>query len=282
MLFCMSLLSYVLRRGSAATIALLLVMVMGIALSCSETKTPVAAAVRHRDSSSVMTTYGVSKLISDSGVIRYKVVAEEWRVYDRTNPPRHSFPKGLLLERFNQKLHVEMYITADTAYWFNQDLWELRGRVKVWQDDGTVFTSNLLYWDMGRHEFSSNVYSHLKTPDREVQGTSFRSDEKMRHYVVNNSRAVFPLPEKALQQNDSLHKAEENEAPIPDAVLPARPTEATSNSASSSSRAASSSSRTSSSSSSGAPSSSRTSSARSPQRATSKPSPNLPPGGHFK
>lgn len=233
----------------ALTWAMLMAMLWGVGLSCSESKAPVAAAVRHRDSASVMTTYGVSKLISDSGVIRYKVVAEEWRVYDRTNPPRHSFPKGLVLERFNQKLHIEMYITADTAYWINQDLWELRGRVKVWQDDGTVFTSSVLYWDMNNHEFSSNVFSHLITPTREVQGTSFRSDEKMRHYVVNNSRAVFPLPEKALEQNDSLRKAEAAETPQPEATVSART---------------------------GAPAS------RAPQRAKSAPSSNLPPGGHFK
>lgn len=235
------------RTGLAA--ALMVAMMAGVALSCSETKTPVAPAVRQRDSASVMTTYGVSKLISDSGVIRYKVVAEEWRVYDRTSPPRHSFPKGLVLERFNQKLHIEMYITADTAYWFNQDLWELRGRVKVWQDDGTVFTSSVLYWDMNRHEFSSNVYSHLITPDREVQGTSFRSDEQMRHYIVNNSRAVFPLPEKALEQNDSIRQSEATETPQPDAVVPPHTSSAP---------------------------------GRAPQRATSSPSPNLPPGGHFK
>lgn len=205
-----------------ATSLLLLIMLWGLALSCSETKTPVAAAVRQRDSASVMTTYGVSKLISDSGVIRYKVVAEEWRVYDRTSPPRHSFPKGLVLERFNQKFHIEMYVTADTAYWFDQDLWELRGRVRVWQDDGTLFTSSVLYWDMNRHEFYSNVFSRLRTPDREVQGTSFRSDEKMRHYIVNNSRAVFPLPQKALEENDSLRQAEASEEPQPDAVVTPR------------------------------------------------------------
>lgn len=42
------------------------------------------ARVVNRDSLPVMTTRGVSKLITDSGVVRYKIIAEEWRVYDRT------------------------------------------------------------------------------------------------------------------------------------------------------------------------------------------------------
>ena len=148
-----------------------------------------------RDSIPIMTSYGVSKLISDSGVIRYKVIAEEWKVYDRTNPPRQTFEKGLLLEKFNEKFHIQMYITADTAFWYNQNLWELRGRVMVWNDEGVRFNSELLYWDMDRHEFYSNKYSHLVTPDREVKGNSFQSNEQMTLYEVNVSQATFPLPE---------------------------------------------------------------------------------------
>lgn len=189
-----------------------------------------------------MVTYGVSKLISDSGRIRYKVVAEEWRIYDRTSPPRHTFPKGLLLEKFNQKFHIEMYLTADTAYWYNENLWELRGRVRVWNDDGTVFDSELLYWDMQTHEFYSNVYSHIKTPDKEVEGTSFRSDERMLHYVINNSRAVFPIPSEVEAEDDSIKTAEQNEEPQPTAVVPSR----------------------------------------TPVKATATQSSQLPPGGHFK
>lgn len=213
-----------------------------IASSCSETKPPTAPAIRQRDSSSVLTSYGVSKLISDSGRIRYKVVAEEWRIYDRTNPPRHSFPKGILLEKFNQKYHIEMYITADTAYWYNQNLWELRGRVRLWDQNGTVFTSERLYWDMQRHEFFSNVYSHLKTPDKEVEGLSFRSDEQMRRYTISYTHAVFPISQVAANDNDSLKVTEQNEEPQPTTVV----------------------------------------TPRTPTRATEKPDPQRPPGGHFK
>lgn len=162
--------------------------------SCESDKPPVAPAIKMRDSIPIMTSYGVSKLISDSGVIRYKVIAEEWKVYDRTNPPRQTFEKGLLLEKFNEKLRIQMYITADTAFWYNQNLWELRGRVMVWNDEGVRFNSELLYWDMDRHEFYSNKYSHLITPDREVKGNSFQSNEQMTLYEVNVSQATFPLP----------------------------------------------------------------------------------------
>lgn len=223
-------------------LAIIVFVAVSAIVSCDDTKPPTAPAVRMRDSSCLVISYGVSKLISDSGRLRYKVVAEEWRIYDRTNPPRHTFPKGLLLEKFDPKFHIEMYITADTAYWYNQNLWELRGRVKVWNADGTVFNSQRLYWDMQTHEFYSNVYSHLKTPDREVEGMSFRSDEQMRRYTVNNTRATFPLPNEAQNEDDSIKVAEQNELPQPTSVV----------------------------------------TPRTPLKATPKPDPSLPPGAHFK
>lgn len=193
---------------------LLLLIFNGVVLSsCKSDKPPIAGAIKLRDSLPIMTSYGVSKLISDSGVIRYKIVAEEWSVYDRTSPTKQTFMKGLLLEKFNEKFHIEMYITADTAFWYSQSLWELRGRVSVWNENGTVFNSQLLYWDMNRHEFYSNKFSHLITPDREVTGYSFHSNDQMTQYEVNFSHAVFPLPETL--PNDTTTKVSQQNTITP-------------------------------------------------------------------
>jgi hypothetical protein len=57
-------------------------------LSCTEQKAHTAAAVRDRDSASMMVSYGVNTLISDSGVIKYRIVTERWDVNTIKNPPR--------------------------------------------------------------------------------------------------------------------------------------------------------------------------------------------------
>ena len=168
--------------------------------SCQSEKPPVAPAVNLRDSVPLMVTHGVSKLISDSGVIRYRIVAEEWNVYDKTTPSRQTFPQGLLLAKIDEKFHVEMYITADTAVWYDQNLWELRGRVCVWNADGTIFRSELLYWNMDRHEFYSNKYSRLVSPQRNAEGVSFRSNEQMTQYEVNVAKASFPIPDETEEE----------------------------------------------------------------------------------
>lgn len=159
---------------------------------CSKQKEHVAAAVRERDSVSMMVSYGINTLISDSGVIKYRIVSERWEVNTVRNPSRWIFEKGIFLEQFDEQFHVNSYIQADTAYYYDKDrVWELRSRVRVLTKDGLRFSSEQLFWDESKHELYSNVYSHLITPERELEGSYFRSDERMTKYYVSNSKGNF-------------------------------------------------------------------------------------------
>lgn len=162
--------------------------------SCEGQKehTATAPAVHDRDSASMMISYGVNTLISDSGVIKYRIVTERWEVNTVRNPSRWIFEKGLFFEQFDEKFHVQSYIQCDTAYYYDQKkLWELRSRVSILTKDGLRFTSQQLFWDQASHELYSNVPSRLVTPDRTLEGTYFRSDERMTRYFVSNSRGSF-------------------------------------------------------------------------------------------
>lgn len=160
--------------------------------SCEGQKEHTAPAVHDRDSASMMISYGVNTLISDSGVIKYRIVTERWEVNTVRNPSRWIFEKGLFFEQFDEKFHVQSYIQCDTAYYYDQKkLWELRSRVSILTKDGLRFTSQQLFWDQALHELYSNVPSRLVTPDRTLEGTYFRSDERMTRYFVSNSRGSF-------------------------------------------------------------------------------------------
>lgn len=160
--------------------------------SCEGQKEHTAPAVHDRDSASMMISYGVNTLISDSGVIKYRIVTERWEVNTVRNPSRWIFEKGLFFEQFDEKFHVQSYIQCDTAYYYDQKkLWELRSRISILTKDGLRFTSQQLFWDQASHELYSNVPSRLVTPDRTLEGTYFRSDERMTRYFVSNSRGSF-------------------------------------------------------------------------------------------
>ena len=160
--------------------------------SCEGQKEHTAPAVHDRDSASMMISYGVNTLISDSGVIKYRIVTERWEVNTVRNPSRWIFEKGLFFEQFDEKFHVQSYIQCVTAYYYDQKkLWELRSRVSILTKDGLRFTSQQLFWDQASHELYSNVPSRLVTPNRTLEGTYFRSDERMTRYFVSNSRGSF-------------------------------------------------------------------------------------------
>lgn len=161
-------------------------------LACEDQHEHTAPAIHARDSVAVMVSYGVNTLISDSGVAKYRIVTEQWDVNTNLNPSRWLFNKGIFLQQFDEKFHVQAYIQCDTAYYYDQlKLWELRSRVRILTKDGLHFSSNQLFWDENRHELYSHVFSRLVTPERTLQGAYFRSDEKMTKYYVSNTKGSF-------------------------------------------------------------------------------------------
>lgn len=189
--------------------------------SCTEVQEHIAPAVNDRDSASMMTTYGVNTLISDSGVIKYRIVTERWDVNTVKTPSRWTFEKGVFFEQFDEKFHVQAYIQSDTAWYFDQQkLWHLRGRVRIRNINGLIYESEELYWDGLKHELYSNVFSKVTTPERSMEGTYFRSDERMRHYTITNSKGSFEREDMTGESKEEEQKPKtpadttKQEAPI--------------------------------------------------------------------
>lgn len=173
--------------------------------SCNQEKEHTAPAIHQRDSVSMMTSWGVNTLISDSGVMKYRIVAEKWEVNEVRNPSRWIFERGIFLEQFDEKFHIEAYIQCDTAYYYDKEkIWELRGRVKVRTVEGMRFSSEELFWDQNMHELHSNKFSHLITPDRELQGAYFRSDERLTHYFISNTKCSFVKDDMMSNEADTM------------------------------------------------------------------------------
>lgn len=175
--------------------------------ACQEQKEHTAPAINPRDSVAMMISYGVNTLISDSGVIKYRIVTERWEINQNRKPTRWIFDKGLFLEQFDQKFHLQSYIQSDTAYYYDENrIWELRGRVRILTKDGLRYRSEQLFWDENKHELYSHVHSTLITPERELQGSYFRSDEQMTKYYVSNSKGSFEKGDFT-GDNDTLRTA---------------------------------------------------------------------------
>ena len=142
--------------------------------SCSGEVEHLAEPIAAKDSLLFMHSVGINTFISDSGVMRYHMVVEEWDIYNGD---------------------VDLFVQSDTAYLHKQQLWELRGRVVVRNVNGDVFRTEELFWDLNKHEMWNYQYMHITTPERELEGTHFYSNEQMTKYSVLNSTGTFPVQE---------------------------------------------------------------------------------------
>ncbi len=169
--------------------------------SCGGRKKDLGAAITERDSLPVMDTRGVSTLISDSGVTRYRINTEEWKVYDRKQPSYWAFEKKIYLEKFDTLFQVEASIEADTAYFFDKKkLWKLIGHVHVQNLKGEKFDTELLYWDQNQKKVYSDKRVRIEQPDQIIYARGFESNEQMTKYRFFQTDGIFYVDE----QKDSI------------------------------------------------------------------------------
>ena len=69
----------------------LMALATALTMSCEGEKEHMAEAINDSDSLPMMHSTGINTLISDSGVMRYRMMAEEWDIY---NSCRGCVPAG--------------------------------------------------------------------------------------------------------------------------------------------------------------------------------------------
>lgn len=132
-----------------------------------------------------MNTDSVITLISDSGITRYKLEAENWQVFDKAKEPYWYFPKGIYLERFDSLFQVEAKILADSAWnYTDKRLWRLKGNVDIRNMEGEMFLSDELFWDQKAGRVYSDKYIEIKRGETELKGYGFESNQEMTEYRI--------------------------------------------------------------------------------------------------
>lgn len=179
-------------------------IVMLLLFSCGGSQREMGEAIIERDSLPVMRTIGITSLVSDSGVTRYRIEAEEWLVYDRKKPSYWAFEKGVYLEKFDSLFNIDASVKADTAYYYDkQKLWKLIGHVNVQNLNGEKFDTDLLYWDQSTEKIYSDKLIRIEQTDRTIIGHGFTSNQQMTVYTINNIEGIFYVNET--NANDSIN-----------------------------------------------------------------------------
>lgn len=192
------------KTYSIATVILAVVMLF-LSASCSKGKEPVSAAITNRDSVPVMVTRDVATYISDSGVVRYKIIADEWQVFDRLEPSMWTFEQGVYLEKFNNDLSIEATIVADTAYYYDkEELWELRGNVHIENEQDEQFDTQLLFWNQKTKRVYSDLFIRIRQQKRIITGTGFTSNQDFTRYTIKHTQGIFPVKEESATADTTI------------------------------------------------------------------------------
>ena len=199
---------------SITTVFVAVVMLL-LFSTCSSNKQQLNEPTTNRDSLPALETHDVTTLISDSGVIRYRITTPLWLVFDRLNPSRWAFEQGVYLENFDENNVVQAEIKSDTAYYYDkQKLWELRGHVNIKNLQGERFNTELLFWNQDIQKVYSDQFIRIEQVDRIITGQGFDSNQQFTVYTIHKPEGIFYVDEDKMAATPADSLQTDTVAPV--------------------------------------------------------------------
>lgn len=172
-------------------------VVLALFASCAKDVKLTTDAIEDRSTIPVMDTRNVSTLVSDSGVVRYRITADSWQIYDKASPAYWEFPEGIYLEQFNPYTREpEAFLEADYAHYNRDDnLWHLRGHVKAKNLQAEEFDTPDLWWSQNEEKIWSDTSIIIHKATMTIYGVGFISNQDMTKYTITHPSGVIPVNE---------------------------------------------------------------------------------------
>lgn len=176
------------QQYKASIIVVFTTIILALFSSCSEEKQETVNMKFDVETIPMMDTDSLTMLISDSGLIRYKVIAETWQFFERAKDPHWYFPKGMYVEQFDTLFRVDARLKADTVWNFTQrKLWRLKGHVYVVNSKGETFKSDELFWDERSQKVYTDKYIEIQKPgELMLKGKGLTSNQQMTNYQIKH------------------------------------------------------------------------------------------------
>lgn len=152
-----------------------------------------------------MNSTEVTTYISDSGMIRYKIITAEWNIYSEVDSPYWAFEKGIYLEKFDTLFNLDASIKADTAYYYEyKKLWKLSSNVHIRSQKGDQFDTELMFWDQKSEKIYSDRFIKIEQPDKILTGYGFESNQQMTEYQIFNNTGIFTVEDTAPADSSTI------------------------------------------------------------------------------
>ncbi len=161
--------------------------------SCSKNKTPITDSVFDKLTPELASD-SITTIVSDSGIIRYRIKAEHWNVYDKADTPYWDFPKGLRFERFNESYDIDAEIEAQRAIYYSElEIWKLNDSVRAMNLNGEKFETEELYWDQKSEKVYSDSSIVIVQSDKKIMGVGFESNQTFTRYTILQPKGTLPI-----------------------------------------------------------------------------------------
>ena len=138
----------------------------------------------------------ITTIVSDSGIIRYRIIALDWYVYEKADTPYWDFPNGLRFERFDENYKVDAEIECDRAVYYSKlELWKLNDNVEATNLNKEEFYTNELYWNQKEERVYSDSAITIIQKDRKILGVGFESNQTFSRYSIHHPKGTIPIEE---------------------------------------------------------------------------------------
>lgn len=153
-------------------------------------------AVPDRKKAPVLYEDSITALVSDSGVLRYRLTTMQWYVYDKADTPYWSFPEGIRFERFDINYNIDAAIECDKAVYYSEmEKWHLEGNIRAQNLGGERFYTDELFWDQKNQTVESDKEVTIIQRDKKIVGRGFRANQTFSQYSILQPTGIFPVEE---------------------------------------------------------------------------------------
>lgn len=176
------------NRKYFSVITFFILVLSLVFISCKKEIKNTVVFVHDNETTPTMLTHNDTMQVSDSGIIKYKVIAKTWEVFDKARDPHWRYPDGFYLEQYDSVFNIVATIKADTAWNYTQrKLCKFKGNVFIHNKKDETFSSDELYWDQRQQKVYSNMPVIVNRPGQmTLRGTGFEANQQMTHYTFMN------------------------------------------------------------------------------------------------
>jgi LPS export ABC transporter protein LptC len=151
--------------------------------SCSSEKIePVKTDIVSSDSIPSQESFNATVTFSDSGKVKAILRAGRIRVYSKFNytlidrdASVDFYKNGVYSSTLTGKRGKIYDLTKDV---------EVYDSVKLVSGNGSVLTTNKLYWVNKTQRIKSDEFVHIQTKSEDIQGYGFEADQNLKNYII--------------------------------------------------------------------------------------------------